>query len=117
VSYWDDPSFKFASALRSYGSALEELQYESAFKPPPARVLELLLPKGSIALSRVQSMLKGDAVAPPHGVELLKPFPIPKFSRSSCKSLSPSTTSTPFVLGPADGQKAGTSSQIANRQY
>jgi restriction system protein len=79
VSYWDDPSFKFASALRSYGSALEELQYESAFKPPPARVLELLLPKGSIALSQVQSMLKGDAVAPPHGVELLKPFPIPKF--------------------------------------
>ena len=78
ASYWDNPCIKFASELSSYGSALENLQYASPFNPPASTAL-LWLPQGSIALSYVQSMLKGDTTAPPHGLELLKPFPIPKF--------------------------------------
>src|SRR5262245_8953379 len=89
VSYRDDPDFKFASGLGSYALALENLRYTSAFTPAPDPTTALLLELGgpldlsklpsSIGLSSIQSMLKGDAVAPPHGVELLNPLPIPKF--------------------------------------
>jgi restriction system protein len=82
VPYHDDPCEEFAWQLSSYQSVLENLRYVSALKPAPdsaALLLELFLPKDSIALSHIQSMLKGDAVAAPHGTELLKPFPIPKF--------------------------------------
>jgi restriction system protein len=79
--YWDNPCNKFASELSSYESALENLQYTSPFNPSASTALRHLLypSNGSIALSYIQSMLKGDAVTPPHGVELLKPFPAPKF--------------------------------------
>lgn len=83
MSYRDDPGFKFALELSSYASALTNLRYTSAFEPAPDSTVDDVLlglygPQDSIALSYIQSMLKGVTVAPPHGVELLKPFP-PKF--------------------------------------
>src|SRR5262245_47489566 len=50
----------------------------------------VIMPEGPIALSQIQSILKGDAVAPPHGVELLKPFPIPKFPDPPARPKPPS---------------------------
>jgi restriction system protein len=80
LSYWDDTGFKFERALRAYESSLKNLRYTSALQSAPVLGLSYYgLPQGLIALNQVLLLLKGDAVAPPHGVELLKPLPIPKF--------------------------------------
>ncbi len=99
MSYRDTPDFKFASNLGSYERALENLKYASAFKPVPdptaALLFELGEPLGlsklpsSVTLSSIQSILKGDAVAPPHGVELLNPLPIPKFPNAPLSPYPP----------------------------
>jgi restriction system protein len=39
----------------------------------------LLSPTAPLSLSGLQSLLSPTAIGPPHGFELLKPFPIPKF--------------------------------------
>src|SRR5262249_40421260 len=50
------------------------------------------LPRGAIALSQIQSLLKDDAVAPPHGVDLLRPLPIPEFPQLPARPESPKGT-------------------------
>ena len=99
MSYRDNPDFEFASSLRSYERALENLKYSSAFKPAPDPTTALLLELGgpldlsnlprTVALSSMQSILKGGAAAPPHGVELLNPLPIPKFPSSPVSPYPP----------------------------
>ena len=83
-----DPWTEFAKALNSCEGALNSLSYEGALKPPPpiSPVQAFFsvyrdLPRGTIGLGQIQSLLKGDAVAPPHGVDLLRPLPIPEFPK------------------------------------
>ena len=91
-----DPWSEFAGALNSCERELNDLRYEGALKPPPptSSVQAFFsgyrnLPRGTIALGQIQLLLKGDAVAPPHGVDLLKPLPIPEFPKLPVRPESP----------------------------
>jgi restriction system protein len=95
--------FKFGFDLSSYERALENLKYVSAFKPAPnsSTALVFALFAGSIPLSYIQSMLKGDVVVPPHGVELLNPLPIPQLPNPPVSPYPPPPPEPRSFLGRA----------------
>ena len=83
-----DPWRDFDRALKSCERDLNNLRYAGALQPPPpdSSIRSFLsvyrdLPQGAIALGQTQSLSKGDAVAPPHGFDLLKPLSIPEFPK------------------------------------
>ena len=74
-----DPWSQFNRSLGWYADRLRELKYEplAAFAPTDLRLLRLK--RGQLALEDIQSLLNSTAVGPPHGFELLRPFPLPDF--------------------------------------
>lgn len=72
---WD----QFRSATESFGRELKAIKYTGAFEPQDFSICEWdRPPPGSITLQQAASILSREAVAFPHGFDVLYPPPLPK---------------------------------------
>jgi hypothetical protein len=75
----------FALEVNTYEHSLSEIKHRSALQSPDPDLLPSLdypgLSKSALALDQVHSLLRGRAVGPPHGFDLLRPFRMPELPR------------------------------------
>jgi hypothetical protein len=78
----DDPWKDFRDKLDSFESNIKHLKYKGAFDAPePAwqyRFAFRDIGKNNISVDQIPSILSPESVCPPHGLDLLKPVPVPQ---------------------------------------
>ena len=82
MTYRNDPWKDFRYKLDLFESNIKHLKFQGAFDTPQPDFLHAFtfcdIGQNSISADQISSILSPDSVGPPHGLDLLKPLPVPQ---------------------------------------